>query len=202
MKSLLLIGIFLIVCFGTKAQSNLLADPEFVYFGIDFSEVKLIGSEGFSDPERIQGHFFDNWNELILNESDKYDIKSFYQRDKVLQDLSVVEERNEMPKSDDLVINSSYSFDEGQLNKIISNYDPEEYKEGLGLVYVVETLNKTAQHAKINVVFFDISSKEILWSKKYTVAPGGFGFRNYWARAFYNVMKQNGKDYVKAVRKL
>ncbi|MGK7392454.1 MAG: hypothetical protein ACNS60_19020 [Candidatus Cyclobacteriaceae bacterium M2_1C_046] len=202
MKKLFLLGLLTISCIISNAQSPKLAETEIIYFGIDFSEAKLIGSDGFTDPDRIQSHFFDEWNELMLNEPEKYDIKGLYRRDKVHHDLSVVEERNDTPEPDDLVINSSYSFEEGQLERIISNYDSEEYNEGLGLVYVVETLNKTAEHAKINVVFFDVSTKEILWNKEYTVAPGGFGFRNFWARAFYNVMKESGKDYYKAVKKL
>ena len=73
--------------------------------------------------------------------------------------------------------------------------------EGLGLVYVVEALNKTEEKAVVHVVFFDVASKEILWTKEYTEKPRGFGFRNYWAGAFYKTMDVSGDDFQKAMKK-
>ena len=117
MKKQLLSIVLLAICllsFKSDADTSVLSSPEIVWCGFDFSKVKLIGSEGFTNPYEIKNHFFESWNNLVLNESEKYDIKKFYGKDKQVNDLSVVEERNEMPEVDDLVINDSYSFEEGR----------------------------------------------------------------------------------------
>ncbi len=48
------------------------------------------------------------------------------------------------------------------------------------------------------VTFFDIASKTVLLTEKMSGKAGGAGFRNYWARAYYNVMdKIQKKEYLK-----
>ena len=140
------------------------------------------------------------WNNLILNESDKYNLKEAYQKSKQTDDLSVANRRNKEVKADELVINEPYAFESGTLEEIIADYDLKEAKDGLGLVYVVESFNKTREEGVIYVVFFDIASKEILWQEKYSSKPGGFGVRNYWARTINNTIKESGKDYEKAAK--
>jgi len=196
-----ILSICLLAFIQAEPDAKVFSANEIVWAGIDFSEAKMIGSEGFSDPTDVKDRFFESWNNLVLNESDKYDIKKFYLKDKVVNDLSVVSERNEIPSVDELVINSDYTFEDGQLEKIVSAYDLEEAEDGVGLVYIVESFSKTQQQATIHVVFFDIASKDILWSQEYEGKAGGFGFRNYWAGAILKVMQASEKDYEKALKK-
>lgn len=172
-----------------------------VWCGLDFSQVKCVGREGFNDPYQIKNRFFKSWNELVLVESKKYNVQEFYQKSRLINNLSVVTERNEIPEVDELVVDQAHFLEEGQLQNIIREYNFNDVTEGLGLVYVVESLNKSLQQASVYVVFFDLSSKEILWKQKYIGAPTGFGFRNYWAGAFYKVMKASEKDYSKALKR-
>lgn len=206
MKKQLTMTVLLGLCFlsftGSEPDSKVFTTPDLVWAGIDFSEAKLIGPEGFSDPYDIRNRFFISWNNLIIAESDKYNIEKFYRKDQVINDLSVVSRRNEMPDADSLVINESYSFEEGKLESIIKSYDLEKSQKGVGLVYVVESFNKTGIIASVNVVFFDISTKDILWTRRYQEKPVGFGLRNYWAGAIYKVMKSNKSDYEKAMKKV
>lgn len=203
-KQLLLIPllVFSLFAFKDSTENDILLASELVWCGFDFSHVKCIGSEGFTNPQDVKDRFFDAWNDLVLNESDKYDIKKFYGKDAQINDLSVVSARNEIPEADELVIDEPYAFEEGQLERIIRQYNLSEAQEGLGLVYVVESLNKTEQHAVVNVVFFDIASKNIVWTKKYETKPGGFGLRNYWAAAFRKTMETSGKEFQKEVKKI
>lgn len=191
-----LIPAFLFMAFmPSDPDDKIFSTDEIVWAGIDFSEAKLIGSEGFTNPYDVKNRFFNSWNNLILTESDKYNIKEFYKKDKVINDLSVVNERNEMPDPDDLVINESYSFENGTVESIVKAYDLEKKEEGVGLVYIVESFDKTGVMATINVVFFDIGSKKVLWKEQYHEKPGGFGLRNYWAGAILKVMKRSKEDY-------
>ncbi|UII34781.1 hypothetical protein LVD17_13280 [Fulvivirga ulvae] len=181
-----------------QAQSGkalLYESSEFVWCGLDYSHVKCIGRDGFNEPYEVKHKYFDAWNELVLAEADKYDLQEAYYKSRQITDLSVVDRRNDIPDVDKLVINDSYQFEKGKLQEIIKDYDLEKSDEGLGLVYVVESLNKYRQTAVIYVVFFDIASKEILWNKSYTTDARGFGFRNYWARTIYNTMNESGEDF-------
>ena len=204
MKNNLSILTLVLSCFLTfqlSAQDKtVLVAPDIVWAGIDFSEAKMVGADGFSNPNDVKDRFFDSWNDLVLNEADKYDVKKFYLKNKQINDLSVVNKRNDQPDVSELVVDEPNKFEEGKLQQIVSNYDLEEVSDGLGLVYVVESFNKRAEQATINVVFFDIASKNVVWSKEYKTKPGGFGFRNYWARAILNTMEESGKDFKKAIK--
>lgn len=204
-KQFLLIAFLAIGLFsfdGPEPDAKIFSSSQLVWCGLDFSQAKCIGSEGFTEPDQVKDRYFEAWNDLILGESDKYNVKEFYQKDKLVNDLSVVSERNKIPNADELVINEPYAFEEGQLESIIGAYNLEEAQDGLGVVYVVESLNKTEKKAVINVVFFDIASKDILWTKQYEESPGGFGFRNYWARAVLNTMESSEKDFKKALKRM
>ncbi len=91
-----------------------------------------------------------------------------------------------------MVIDESYSFGEDVVKKIISEYDTEA-ANGIGLVFIVESFNKNDARGYVWVTFFDLSNKEVLFTEKLSGKAGGFGFRNYWAKSYYNVMAEIGK---------
>lgn len=196
---LLALLVFISLAFTAPAD-QLFSTQEIVWCGLDFSEVKLIGAEGFSNPEDVKERFFDSWNQLVLDESNKYNIQKFYQKERQINDLSVVNSRNSLPAASELLIEGKYLLNKEQLANIIKTYQLEMASEGVAVVYVVESLNKTALEAMVHVVFFDISSREILWTKRYSAPPRGFGLRNYWAYAFYQIMKTSGKQYQAALK--
>lgn len=187
--------LFYIIAQAQSGKDLLYGSSEFVWCGLDYSNVKCIGPDGFNEPYEIKHKYFDAWNQLVLEEADKYDLKKAYYKSNQITDLSVVDRRNDIPEVDELVINDSYQFEEGMLQKIINDYDLEKADDGLGLVYVVESLNKYQKKAVIHVVFFDIASREILWNRSYTNNAMGFGFRNYWARPIYSTIEESGMDF-------
>ncbi|MCD4724133.1 MAG: hypothetical protein K8R63_04760 [Bacteroidales bacterium] len=201
MKKLILIaGIFLVFSFVSKGQytpADVFKVDNITWYGLDFSNIKLIGSEGFTDPYAIKNQFFYSWNNLIITETDKYDLAGFFHKSSVENDLSIVEGRNMLPDPDELVINTNYSLGEDEVKKIISEYDITG-KEGIGLVFIMESFNKNKELGYMWVTFFDLETKEVLLSNKMSGKPGGFGIRNYWAKSFYNVMKSIEKKKWKA----
>ena len=80
-----------------------------------------------------------------------------------------------------------YSITETDVQKIISDYKSD--KDGYGLVFVVESFNKTAVQGAIWVTYFDIKSKKVVFTTKLTSKPMGFGLRNFWAGSVYGIMK-------------
>lgn len=191
---------FLMIVNAQKTRSDIFNDDEIVFFGIDYSNAKMIGRESFPDIEVLTDYYFEKWNSLLFDERDKYNIKKYYDKNIVEYDYGIVTERNATVSLDDLVIERSYSIDKQQLMDIISQYDSERQKEGLGMVFIVESLNKPEEAAFVWLTFFDISTKKILMARRMKGAPGGFGRRNYWIRPFYNIMKQSDKLWKKWAR--
>jgi len=196
MKTILLV-LFMGIVFTTveaqKTRADIFEDEEVTFFGLDFSEAQMIGSLGFTDPYKIKNTYFNGWNRLMFAEKEKYNVERFYRKDEVDYNFDVVDVRNDKVDEDALVIDKSYKIDEEKLKGIIGAYNISEPTEGLGLVYIVESFNKTDASAYIWVTFFDIQTGKILMSRRMRGKARGFGFRNYWAGAIYDIMKQSEK---------
>jgi len=197
-----------ILSYSQSKQDLLFNSDEFVWCGLDYSKVRCIGSQGFTDPLAIKEKYFEAWNQLVLDESSKYDLKKAYRKSTQIADRSVVSVRNQMVDHTELVIDNSYSFEKGDLQEIIDDYELEKHQSGLGLVYIFESLNKNEQKAYLYTVFFDLATHEIIWFRKFSAEARGFGFRNYWARPIYEVInessyifKKSQKQYKKAQKK-
>ncbi len=205
MKIALSISFLLLAFTAIHAQpfgDKRVADSEtIVWYGLDFSAVKLIGSEGFSDPYDIKNRFFRAWNRLIIDEADKYNIKKTFRKNVLEYETTVVEERNKLPNENELVTENDYSIKEEDVKKIVKQYKSEKFKEGIGLVYIIESFNKRASSGHMWVTFFDIASGEVLLTRRYSGDARGFGLRNYWAGSVYEVFKQLESDYGKWLKK-
>lgn len=202
-KLLLLFGLILSLAIVSKAQ-NTTADifkaDQVTWYGLDFSNVKLVGSIGFTNPSDIKHRIFKSWNGLFLSEPEKYNVAKFFHLNSVKHDLTIVSERNELPHVDELVIESSYSFDREKVKSIIAEYNTDG-NAGIGLVFIMESFNKYDELGHMWVTFFDISTKEVLHTERFSGKPGGFGLRNYWAKSYYNVMRYIDKSAAKRWKK-
>lgn len=187
MKRLILIFLVVANSLFSMAQS---AD-EIVWFGVDFTQARLIGADGFTDVPKIKDYYFKEWNDVIVTESDKYNIGKYFAKSSVKRDLTVCERRNKTVNISTLVTNNSYTLDRSAIDKVIKDYKSTE--KGTGLVFVVESFDKTKEKAFIYVTTFDIATKKIIKCVKVEGSAVGFGFRNYWLGAIANVMKASAK---------
>jgi hypothetical protein len=194
-KIILLATAVMVFSAAPKAQyttADVFKTEYITFYGLDFSNIRLIGTDGFSNPYVIKTQLFDSWNNLFLSESDKYDIAKTFYKSGVKTSLDLVSERNTMPDPLELVINKDYSFGEDKVRAIIREYDTG-VDEGIGLVFIMESFDKRAEMGYFWVTFFDQSNNEVLFAKHVGGKAGGFGIRNYWAKSYYNVMKDIGK---------
>jgi len=199
-KISILINVLLLlsyVSFSQKAYTtnDIFSIDEVTWFGLDFSEIRLIGDDGFNDPESIVENQFRSMNTLVLNESEKFMLKSFFYKKSVESDLSIIRDRNETPDPDQIVLSSNtvYSLDETKIENIISEYETT-IDEGIGVVFIMESFNKPDAKGYMWVTFFDIASRQVLLTEKMTGKAGGFGWRNYWVKTYYSVMKEIEKN--------
>ena len=185
--------------YGQYTRTDIFTVPELTWFGLDFSMVRLIGPDGFTDPKAIKEIYFMDMNNLVRLEPDKYDLKKAFHKEKVGIDLNVVKERNLLPEMDQIIVPAGtvYYLEDRNISDIIKEYTPEA-TEGIGVVFIMESLNKPEEKGYMWVTFFDMASKEVLFAQKMVGVAGGFGWRNYWARTFYNVLKEIGKTRFEA----
>lgn len=187
---------------GQRTMNDFMEENcDVIWFGLDFSKAKLIGSEGFNDPVAIKEDYFRKWNHLMISEGDKYEWGKALLVSDLKYDYEVVDVVNDNVKVKTLVINKSYSINEEQIKAAVSQYNLTDYKDGIGVVIVVESLDKIKEQGTGYITFFDVKSKQVLYNHKVVGEPGGFGFRNYWARAIFNWMKFTRSRVMKSVKK-
>ncbi|MEX0810620.1 MAG: hypothetical protein WD048_00300 [Chitinophagales bacterium] len=199
--SLLMINLILLSLFQIKAAGieDVKAADELVWFGIDYTKVQCIEDaegSGFTNPNDIVNRMFQSWNGLFISEKDKYDLQGIFKKNEIKYNNESVNKLNSKVDPNQLVKKEASEFSEDQLAGMIKKYDSGG-NSGIGLVFIAETLNKATEKGSYHLVFFDIESRKILFSKKMQGDAGGFGFRNYWAKSFYLVLDDAEKQYKK-----
>ena len=195
MKKLLLVALILLHA-GFASADNTMADlfngkTKLVFLGLDFTQAKYVGKIGFMDPTAIQNQHMVSWNNLIEMEPKKFSLqKAFNLKDD--QHASKVEDMVKFNKSAnvaDNITDTEATLTEDQVKKSVSKYALSE-KNGVGVVYVVESLSKTAEKMTVWVTFIDLNTKKVLHTEKVEGKAGGFGFRNYWAGGVYKINQE------------
>jgi hypothetical protein len=61
---------------------------------------------------------------------------------------------------------------------------------GTGLGVIVDRLSNAEDRACAWPVYFDVATREVLWTERLCSHPVGIGFRNYWFNPINDVMEQ------------
>lgn len=202
MKKVLLFGILLFTSVSLFAQ-NTMSDlfngkAKVVFLGLDFTQAKYIGSAGFTDPSAIQNQHMVSWNNLIVAEPKKFSLQKVLKvsDDKYASKVGDMIKHNKSANVEDNIIDGEYQITEADVKKSVAKYSLSE-KDGIGVVYVVESLSKTAERMAAWVTFIDLDTQKVLFTEKVEGKAGGFGFRNYWAGAVAKVNDNIGSKYYK-----
>jgi len=192
----------LLVAVQASAQ-NTLSDlysgkAKLTFLGLDFTQAKYIGRAGFTDPVAIKNQHMVSWNNLIEYEPKKFSMQDAFKLkpDQYQSKVADMIKLNESAEVKDNITEEAYTITEDQVKKSVSKYSLSE-KDGIGLVYVVESLNKNAEKMYAWVTFIDLKTKKVLYTEKLEGSAAGFGFRNYWAGAVYKINKSIGSKYYK-----
>lgn len=191
-----------LVSFGQKTMTDFLEENcDVVWFGLDFTKAKMIGEEGFSDPVAIKEDYFRKWNHLMISEGDKYDWGKALLISDLKYDYDVVDVVNDEVNVQSLVINRSHSIYDEDIESAVRNYTIKHFKEGIGVVIVVESFDKTKEQAFGYITFFDIASKKVLYKQRLIGSASGIGFRNFWAGAIHDWTKYTRGRVMRDIKK-
>ncbi|MEO8768642.1 MAG: hypothetical protein ABI402_01100 [Ferruginibacter sp.] len=204
--SWLLAVIFFLNVKSVSAQTKediLSGTADITWLGMDFSQVKFIGTASqFGDAgeitnETMKTRYFPGWNQLFINEQKKYDVAKVVHRSETTLHyaIDITEKANSAIGKKDFFSNSPDEFlslDATKVEALVKKYNFQG-KKGVGLMFFIEGMSKGKDQASAWVVYVDMNSKKVLMSQHILGKAGGFGFKNYWAKAFYNILKDS--DY-------
>ncbi len=199
MKKIIFLALSIFSFSNNFSQStSAIFGEELVWYGLDFSNAKFVG--GFDNMVKssektetvLKNKFIPAWNTLILNEPAKYDLKKTFKKTVVSNYLTDVMNRNSKIDETKLMSWNAFAFENpGKvIESTVSKYTSGEVKSGVGVVFIVESFDKTAIMANVYVTFFDISSKSVLLTEKFSTVPMGIGVQNYWAGSVFKIFKQ------------
>ncbi|MBN2272700.1 MAG: hypothetical protein JXR41_08230 [Bacteroidales bacterium] len=175
------------------------------WLGIDFSHVTLIGNFaefgeiGAKGPVQIITDYFPKWNHIVLNEREKYDIRGMLRRRDIEYDIDMVMELNYRTNPDSLESYNARRFTPEEIQSFVNEYYIKG-REGIGVVFIAESLNKCYEEAFYHFVAINMKTGEVILHERLRGEPSGFGLRNYWANSIYRVIR-NIKYYYFAVWK-
>jgi hypothetical protein len=185
----------LFAALGLQAQNRerIEAAPSFTWYGLDFTQARMVGSDAdFSDRAKIVSSFFDQWNQLILNEPEKYNLEATFNK-RITNDIATASQRNAGVDYLKLLADKPNTVSREEISNVVKNYKGDE---GIGLLFVIENFDKPAVKVRFWVVLFDVKTHEVLMAKQTeNKLGGGIGFRNYWASGIYAGFKNIKKLY-------
>nr|AUN35639.1 hypothetical protein [uncultured bacterium] len=173
---------------------------EITWLGMDFTQTKFIGAASqFKDAGEItnaemRDRYATGWNQLFINEQKKYDVAKQVHRTEVKYAIDVTQKTNSGIKTD-FFSNDPADYmrlDASKVEALVKKYDFQG-KKGIGLMFFIEGMSKGQDQASAWVAYVNMDNKTVIMSKHLTGKAGGFGFKNYWAKAFYNILKDS--DY-------
>jgi len=195
--ALLLIGVNAKPLFA-QSKSDL-TDPKvpITWLGVDYSQTKFIGSPsqfkelGSISNEEFRYKYTDAWNMLFVNEQKKYDVAKALHRGSINYAIDVSQKTNNALKKDFFSNNPGdfKKLTEQDISNVVKNYDFQN-NSGIGLIFFVEGMSKGMESMGIWVTYVDMKSKTVIQTTYKTAKPGGIGFKNYWAKPLYTILKE------------
>lgn len=182
--------------FTSTAKSQTIQDVlsdkniDITFYGIDFTKALLIG-DATAKTDEIVARQYANINDLMINESKKYDIAGAFKRIEIPANLEIVKSRNEKINPNAILSANTTDYNhltEADIVTLIKGFKPQS-KEGLGLLFVVDAMSKAQSRISAWAVLFDNKSKKIILNERHEGKVGmAFGFRNYWAAGLKNII--------------
>ena len=190
----LLMSLFTISANSQTAQDLFRSDSRITWLGIDFSHVRLIGNfaefyeAGTKGPVQIITDYFPKWNRIVLDESEKYDIRGMLWRMDIDYDIDMIMDLNYRANPDSMESYNTRRFTGQDIQSYVNQYNLEG-REGIGVLFIAECLNKSYEEAYYHFVAINMKTRDVLFHKRLRGEPSGFGLRNYWANSIYSIIK-------------
>lgn len=158
------------------------------YLGIDFTQAKLYNDAGANVMD-IRSRLYAQINQLIVNEKKKYDISEAFSKSNVTNDISLTLEKNTKIDAEKILDSKQPAerLKKADIETLVKGYNFEG-KKGIGLLIVMENMDKAASQATMFYTLIDMNTKKVLFTERLSGESGGIGFRNSWAKPIANTL--------------
>ena len=169
--------------------SEFFNSKEILWLGIDFSLAKFT-RKGFEISQEQLRTYLNEWNQLIISDQKKYDIRMSFRKPIMSYDLARVTRANKSIRLNNILcdnISIEAVHTDEQICQYVSRFTtPQTHR--FGLHFIVESFDSHSKTGAVWVVIHDTSTGEPVLCEKFFKVPGGFGTKNYWGRIFYNLL--------------
>ncbi|MGI4862374.1 MAG: hypothetical protein ACRYFZ_00510 [Janthinobacterium lividum] len=188
---------------AASAQSfgEFLSNPALpiTFMGADFSMVRYYGPPLTVDEGEMKVQFT-KINELLVKESAKYDLDEALRRKVPTQyAIYIAEAANQQLDPATIIVPSGTpprpAFTVQTVQNLVGHYDYPAGTAGVGLVFVVEEIDKLKEQEIFWVTFVDLGTKQMLYTEKMGGTGNGFGYRNHWAHGLNDGIKTMKSHY-------
>lgn len=186
----------------TITKGQILSNMKITFLGIDLTDAKFVGSyEVWKSVDEVKG-LNPQWNQLMVSEADKYNLRKAFRRDDIEYKVDICIDHNNGLNYDDRITMTSEDkpLSDQEIQNIVSNYDFKDLT-GLGLMFMIESFDKTRSEGTMDVVFVNLNTQEVVYTERLSGPSAGFGLRNHWARSILEVILQIEKKRYKAWQK-
>lgn len=200
MKKFLFLFTASVVAFSMSSQSfkSIYNKSTKTWLGIDYTATKFIGSVGFTEPTELPS-YTEKWNGFVIIEPSKYNLEKAFISQKVGIDLEQANARNAKIDGPANIQDKDYTLSSEEAEQIALAYDYTDI-DGVAMMLVAESYDKRNEKGNYWLVIVNAPTKTVIYIKSYSGKAAGFGFRNYWARTFYEVLHDIENDMRKALK--
>jgi hypothetical protein len=177
----------------SQTTSEIFKYKAMTFYGLDFTGAKCIGKTDFPSGGEMVNVYFQDWNDMFMTGKDKLKIGKPYKKKKIEYD-TLVFEYNKRIDSTNLIIDGSYSFKKSDIEDYTLKFADSE-KAGIGMVYLVESLNRESKYISIWITFFKNSTGEVLLTEPVRAKGKGRKFDDFWRAALYKLYTESAYDY-------
>jgi hypothetical protein len=191
---------FICVCIAPSAMPQSAKDvfdekTPITWLGLDFTGAKFVGDREKIGSEEDLHKLMTAWNNLMLNEPEKFDVGKALHRLPLKQAVDIAIAHNEKLNLQGTMTSAEGShLSKDDVARIVASYDFGT-QHGIGVLFVVDSFSKIEEEGLVWIAFIDMDKKELIFANRMTAKPVGFGIRNYWAGAIYGMLKKIRLDY-------
>lgn len=180
--------------YGDRAN-EILYRQDLVFYGFDFTYLKLSNPRKVGDGVFIVPDYFPAWNEMLT-----YDllpiakISSWMRKPGIFVGSSVYE-YSTYADVHNFVSSVNFCMPFEDLQTVVQAYVLRE-KQGVGMVINLVNFNKEKEYSLIYVTFFDIETREIMFAAEVTGNAGGSGMTKHWASGVESAFREMFIDQI------
>lgn len=128
------------------------------------------------------------------------DVWAMMRKTNLMVDIDMMLGVNERTNLEDMQTYHVPNYDMTKIQEFVSTW-PLEGKDGIGIAFIAEALDKREAKAYFHFVAVNLRTKQLLLHQRVVTSPAGMGLRNYWAGSIYKAIKLIEKKYYRRWRK-